>query len=267
MNIPLVRLLSLAAVACAAINWDVYEYGVVPSFQWSNPFPSDGTDPGGYDIHCKASGTFHARLYKLRDLPLEPPLGLAPWEGAISDFISRRDYPGSWDGVDHKGLDREVVVMEWVDVPAAVRDWIEEQQRDESEANDKKWLFGVFEKPRREGEKVHGTVPPRPTAPVGSAGSSSSDLHNLAKYKSRVIEHGVLAWPVDHTKPDRDKGQRDMTFKIQAMSVSESEDGKRARLMWEKLHRAIKRNERRQQREERLKARKEMEEGRVKDEL
>jgi hypothetical protein len=77
----------------------------------------------------------------------------------------------------------------------------------------------------------------------------------------------VLAWPVDHTKPDRDKGQRDMTFKIQAMSVSESEDGKRARLMWEKLHRAIKRNERRQQREERLKARKEMEEGRVKDEL
>jgi hypothetical protein len=203
MNIPLVRLLSLAAVACAAINWDVYEYGVVPSFQWSNPFPSDGTDPGGYDIHCKASGTFHARLYKLRDLPLEPPLGLAPWEGAISDFIGRRDYPGSWDGVDHKGLDREVVVMEWVDVPAAVRDWIEEQQRDESEANDKKWLFGVFEKPRREGEKVHGTVPPRPTAPVGSAGSSSSSSSTSEGGPGRAQGSGGLEQV--RVVPDKDK--------------------------------------------------------------
>jgi cytochrome c-type biogenesis protein CcmH/NrfG len=58
-----------------------------------------------------------------------------------------------------------------------------------------------------------------------------------------------------------------MTFKIEAMAVTETEDGKRARVMWEKMHRAIKRNERRQQREERLKAKKELEEGRVRDEL
>ena len=77
----------------------------------------------------------------------------------------------------------------------------------------------------------------------------------------------MLAWPVDHTKPLRDLGKRDITFKIQAMSVTETEDGKKARLMWEKMHRTIKRNERRQQKEEREKAKKEIKDDRVRDEL
>jgi len=58
-----------------------------------------------------------------------------------------------------------------------------------------------------------------------------------------------------------------MRFRIEALSVTETEDGKKARLMWEKLHRTVRRNERRIQKEERLKARKELESGRVRDEL
>jgi len=72
---------------------------------------------------------------------------------------------------------------------------------------------------------------------------------------------------MDHSKPDRDLGKRDMRFRIEALSVTETEDGKKARLMWEKLHRTVRRNERRIQKEERLKARKELESGRVRDEL
>jgi hypothetical protein len=98
-------------------------------------------------------------------------------------------------------------------------------------------------------------------------GCFAGDFNNLAKYKPQAIDHAVIAWVVDHTKPHRDLGKRDMTFTVEAMSVTESEEGRHARLMWEKLHRTLKRNERRQQREERLKARKEMEEGRVRDEL
>ena len=93
------------------------------------------------------------------------------------------------------------------------------------------------------------------------------ELNNLAKYKPQAIDHSILAWPVDHTKPNRDLGKRDITFKIEAMAVTETHDGKRARLMWEKLYRSVKRNERRMQREERQKAKKDMEEGRVRDEL
>src|SRR5690348_5528787 len=96
----------------------------------------------------------------------------------------------------------------------------------------------------------------------------TGDLNNLAKYKPQAgEEHTVLAWPVDHTKPQRDLGKRDITFKIEALSVVETDEGKKARQMWEKMHRTIKRNERRQQREEREKAKKEIKNGWTRDEL
>lgn len=93
------------------------------------------------------------------------------------------------------------------------------------------------------------------------------DFNNLAKYKPQAIDHSILAWPVDHTRPHRDLGKRDITFKIEALSVTETDDGKKSRLMWEKMHRMIKRNERKQQREDRAKAKQDMHEGRVRDEL
>lgn len=91
----------------------------------------------------------------------------------------------------------------------------------------------------------------------------------MSNYKSQAIDHAVLAWPIDHTKPLRDLGKRDITFKIEAMEVEETEDQKKSRLMWERMHRMIKRNERKQQREARQKARQEIEEVkyRVRDEL
>jgi hypothetical protein len=298
----------------AAINWDVYEYGVVPTFQWSRSFPDDGSDPGGFHVLCRHSASFSAHMYKLKDLGESPPTGLAPWRAGIESFLKRRDYVGSWDGVDHKGDERELVVMEWGDVPEGVRKWIEEQQRDESEANDRKWLFAVFDKPepkgegesggegqeqrQKEGEKASevastGKIVVFPAGALyeilplwvakgsGCEGkttlssrsrkkdtNSAGDLNNLAKYKPRAgDDHTVLAWPVDHTKPQRDLGKRDITFKIEALSVVETDEGKKARLMWEKMHRTIKRNERRQQREERQKAKEEIKNGWVKDEL
>jgi hypothetical protein len=153
---------SLYSLAQAGINWDVFEHGVVPTFQWSRPFPDDGSDPGGFHVNCRHAVTFHAKQYKLKDLSENPPSGLAPWKEGIENFLRQREYVGSWDGVDHKGEDREVVVMEWLGVPEPVRDWIEQQQRDESVINENKWLFGVFQKPKAEGEKVYLTVKPKP---------------------------------------------------------------------------------------------------------
>ncbi|KAK3400935.1 hypothetical protein B0T20DRAFT_157125 [Sordaria brevicollis] len=293
----LLATLTFLHAALAGINWDIYEYGVVDTFKWSRPFPDDGTDPGGFHVNCRAEGTFHAKMYKLSDLPAEPPGGLSPWHDAIEDFLGRRSFMGSWDGVDHKGHDREIVVMEYADVPEPVRDWIEEQQRDTNETNDSKWMFAVFRKPKNGTDIVAGTVEPSPTAeaadaptqqiPIGdkivvfpagavyeilplwvSKGSKCErELNNLSKYKPQAIDHSVLAWVMDHTKPKRDLGKRDITFKIEAMAVTETDEGKHTRLMWERMHRTIRRNERRIQREERQKARKEIEEGRFKDEL
>lgn len=75
-----------------------------------------------------------------------------------------------------------------------------------------------------------------------------------------------MAWVMDHSKPDRALGKRDIRFRIEALSVTETEDGKRTRLMWEKLHRTVRRNERKIQKEERIKMREEIKRG-WKDEL
>ena len=152
---------SLFQSSLAGINWDIFEHGVVKTFKWSRSFPDDGSEPGGFEVHCKAEGNFHAKMYRLSDLPFQPPTGLAPWHDAIEDFLGKTEYIGSWDGVDHKGQDREIVVMEYADVPELVKNWIEEQQRDPE--SKKKWLFGVFEKPKKEGERIYTTAQPRPT--------------------------------------------------------------------------------------------------------
>jgi hypothetical protein len=172
-------LTALPSFTNAAINWDVYEHGTVPSFQWSRPFPDDGTDPYNVHVHCRNSASFRAKLYKLRDLTAPPPAGLAPWAVAIEAFLRNRDYMGSWDGVDHGGQDRELVVMEWVDVPREVKWWIEEQQKDVSGVNPERWLFGVFEKPKKGEDGEMGTVlgtvrPPRETGTAGGDGQGEN---------------------------------------------------------------------------------------------
>lgn len=303
-------LFSPLPAALAGYNWDIIDHGVAETFKWSRPFPDDGTDPGGFHLNCREKRTLHAKMYKLRDLHEEPPLGLKPWAHAIQDFLSHRDpYPGSWDGVDHKGLDREIVMMEYQDVPAPVRHWIEQQQLDEDQTNPRKWLYGVFEKPRAgAGDTITATAPPHGQTTitvnehgheehkvveisdkdkivvfpgssvyeilplwVAHASSCDRDFLDLTKYKHQAIDHCVIGWVTDHTKPDRDHGRRDMRFEVEAMLVTETEEGKYARQMWEKMHRAVKRNQRRMDKEERLRVKKEMEMGglnsHIRDEL
>ncbi|KAL2021743.1 hypothetical protein VTK56DRAFT_6686 [Thermocarpiscus australiensis] len=50
------------------------------------------------------------------------------------------------------------------------------------------------------------------------------ELNNLAKYRPQAVDHSVIAWLVDHTKPNRDLDKRDATFKIEAMAVTETDE-------------------------------------------
>jgi hypothetical protein len=208
LHVPLLLTLPFTPLTLAGINWDVFEYGVVPSFKWSRPFPDDGTDPGGFHVNCRAEGTFHAKLYKLKDLPLDPPTGLSPWHDAIEVFLSKRDFMGSWDGVDHKGNDREIVVMEYVDVPGPVREWIEaqQQQTDERDKNGSRWMFAVFEKPKKEGEKVYTTVRPKVTPhPAPAEPTSSQQEQGHGQAAGQMQERPVEAQEHTPDIPDKDK--------------------------------------------------------------
>lgn len=126
---------------------------VLDSFKWADPFGSHATPPGFLST-CEATATFRATQHILTDLHKPPPLGLQPWVDAIKYFFGGRPFPGTWDGVDAHGVEREIIMMEYTDVPGSVKDWIEEQKKDTEEGN--RFLFAVYDKPKADGGKISG---------------------------------------------------------------------------------------------------------------
>lgn len=152
MNMLYVKPLLLLATVAQSCGADpaVVISQVVDSFKWQDPFDSHATPPG-FQTTCEATATFRATQHVLTDLHTPPPLGLQPWADAIKFFFGGRPFPGAWEGVDALGVNREVIKMEYTDVPSAVKDWIEEQRK-KPEGN--RFLFAVYDKPNAEGGKI-----------------------------------------------------------------------------------------------------------------
>jgi len=122
------------------------------NFKWTNPFRDSQIEK--FDALCSAEKTFKVKEYLLDDLSEAPPLGLELYQTALKAVFADRQYPGSWDGIDPHGYDRNLLQMEYADVPIKVREWIEEQERSKGEG---KGLFAVYQKPA-EGTKAAATV-------------------------------------------------------------------------------------------------------------
>lgn len=122
-------------------------------FKWTDPFSSSKIRK--FAPSCEAEQTFHAREYLLDDLQQDAPKGLLPWADALRKIFKGRPYPGSWDGWDPHGYDRNLLMMEYADVPVPVREWIEEQERTDGEG---KGLFAVYEKPKDEHHRIQNVV-------------------------------------------------------------------------------------------------------------
>lgn len=91
---------------------------------------------------------------------------------------------------------------------------------------------------------------------------------DLTKYSSYAKDHAVIAWPVKHQIPDTKHGKKDITFNVKAYYVVETDHGRAWREMWEKLHTSVRRQERKLKREERRRAKLDLDtESRVRDEL
>ncbi|KAK3349783.1 hypothetical protein B0T25DRAFT_249297 [Lasiosphaeria hispida] len=206
-------------------------------WKWADPFTSSRIRR--FDAACEAEQTFHAREFLLDDLSEAPPLGLSPFLDALKKVFSAREYPGSWDGIDPHGYDRNLLQMEYSEVPIKVREWIEEQERSEGEG---RGLFAVYEKPV-EGQTVSKTVKVS-ESPVAAAlrpldkkkvvifapgalyevlplwvaeGSDCAEsLLDIAKYSAKLADGGVVAYPVKRTKARRGAKKRDIEFSIKA---------------------------------------------------
>lgn len=143
---------------------------LMPNWSWPNPFPSDpsstritissaseASSPTRFVATCSSTKTFKATEYLLDDLQELPPQGLIPWVEALRKVFTNRPYPGSWDGIDPHGYDRNMLMMEYVDVPLRVRRWIESEEW--AEEGKGKGLFAVLAKADVDkGEKIVATA-------------------------------------------------------------------------------------------------------------
>lgn len=323
-----VALHATAALARNFINWDAVDHDIVPNWVWYSPFPSDGTDPMGFDPTCDVEKTIKAHQYKIGDL-LEPSSG---WQDAMSQLMQRK-YPGNWDGTDAHGNNRWVMMIEYEDVPKYVRDWYHEH--DDAGRADRLYM-GVFVKPEfRKKKHAEGTfVPATATGIVKNQGTPTPEskaaesqaegaetvekteeekkkeeeeaeekrveearkkqheeedrleripdrhkvflfaagaiyeqlplwvakgskcegqLADLKRYVKHAQDNMVIAFPVEHTKPEGNA--RDMHFIVKAMVVKEHESAKEWRTTWEALNRNAKRLERKWMKEDRAKGR------------
>lgn len=131
----------LAGKASKMANW-----------RWTNPFTSPRHKK--FSPACEVTRKFEAREFLLDDLSESQPLGLLPYRDALKSVFSSREYPGSWDGIDPHGYDRNLLMMNYADMPLALREWIEEQERTDSSM---KGLFAVYGIPLA-GTRVLNTI-------------------------------------------------------------------------------------------------------------
>ncbi|KAK1673792.1 hypothetical protein BDP55DRAFT_669236 [Colletotrichum godetiae] len=216
------------------------------NFPWRDPFTSATTD--AYTPTCSSSKTFSATQYTLHDLFDKPPTGLFPWGDGLKTFFSGREYPGGWAGLDRHMYDRNVLMMEYADVPVRVREWIEEEERADGTG---KGLFAVFEKPAGEGDKVTERVEIAdevdreldggrvaifapgalyPVLPLFVADGSDCEatLADLGSYQAVPKDAAVVAWPVSHTRPDTANDKRDIEFTVKAQVLKTKEGASEA---------------------------------------
>lgn len=327
---PILGALALHATAATArnfINWDATDHDIVPNWIWHTPFPSDGTDPMGFDPTCDVEKTIQAHQYTVGDL-LEPSSG---WQDAMTQLMQRK-YPGNWDGTDAHGNNRWVMMIEYEDVPKYVRDWYHEH--DDAGKADRLYM-GVFVKPDfRKQKHAEGTYVPATATPLVKAQATQAaeksqaeegkkaeeskveegekteeekkkeaeaeekrvaearkqqheeedrlehipdrhkvfifaagaiyeqlplwvakgskcegQLSDLKQYVKHAQDNKVIAFPVEHTKPEGNK--RDMHFIIRAMVVEEHEHAKEWRTTWEQLNRQNRRLQRKWMKEDR----------------
>lgn len=83
------------------------------------------SDLASYKKRCESSVTFSAQIYKLGEM--YPTLKeFAP---ELKVFYHKQHYPGSWEGKDLHGNDRELLKMDYESLPFGVREWLQKNKK------------------------------------------------------------------------------------------------------------------------------------------
>ncbi|CAN8106553.1 unnamed protein product [Discula destructiva] len=228
---PLTLLLPLALANGPAVPESNIPPKVDPTklenFTWTNPFSPHHSVQ--FEPSCEATRTFSALEYQLHDLSEHEPAGLLTYREPLMNVFRGRPYPGGWEGMDAHGYERELLRMEYSEVPIQVREWIENQDRIDGPG---KGLFAVFGKPGKghdaEAEDKITIFAPGAlyeTLPLWLVQDSGCEgtLIDLRKYSPKAVDGGVVGWPTEHTLPEREEGEREISFTLKAQVLSSEE--------------------------------------------
>jgi len=86
--------------------------------------------------------------------------------------------------------------------------------------------------------------------PLSLTITCADKFSDLSIYKPQAKDKSVIAWPLEHTKPDAKHKSREISFRIEAQYLEETDHGRAWREMWEKAHRQHARQERKNKRKE-----------------
>lgn len=212
---------------------------VVEDFVWRDPFTEETASL--YTPTCEVEATFPAEQYTLHQLWDKAPRGLWSWGQGLKEFWHDKEYPGSWSGLDRHGWDRNVLLMHYDQVPSIVREWIEEQDRTDSPDNG---LFAIFDKPEDQHQRVDDRVVVPKDGPmdreldsnrvilfapgalnvilplfVAEASKCKDTLINLSNYSVEPADGKVVAWPIEHTRPNLKNSERKIQITIKAQAL------------------------------------------------
>jgi len=211
----LISLLACVSAASAGfIHWGHHGEDVVKIHKGWGPFEGVDAVPHGFLSLCENTKSFKAKQFKKSDIHKNPPQGLRPWADAIDRFIESHEYPGHWKGDDEQGSQRDYIVMEYADVPKAVKDWLA-THHDRGFGDHRKWFFAVFQKPKG-GENITETLKPGPvptSAPAGTQDDSSiPDKEKILFFAAGAIYEMLPLWVAQGSKCEGESRPLDIQF-------------------------------------------------------
>ncbi|PSN74687.1 hypothetical protein BS50DRAFT_469665, partial [Corynespora cassiicola Philippines] len=163
--------------------------------------PSDLTP---YTQHCTSRTTFTAGIYKLSEM--YPALkDFAP---QLKIFYNKQLYPGSWEGIDLHGTERELLKMDMEQIPFAVREYL---QRNPKQRHFSLQDGTVFFAPGAIYPLLPLWVEEPEGATVGECEGVFGDLENY----SNELKDGAVVGKVSH----KAAGKNEVEITIEAFQV------------------------------------------------
>ncbi|KAF2248400.1 hypothetical protein BU26DRAFT_387594, partial [Trematosphaeria pertusa] len=157
---------------------------------------------------CVSKSTYKAGIYKLGEM--YP--ALKTWAPQLKVFYHKQHYEGTWEGVDHHGTDRELLKMDYEELPFGVREWITRnpKQRHYSVQDEV-----VFFAPGA----IYPVLPLWVEEPEGETiGECEAGVFEDLENYSPTTKDGVVLGKVSHEA----KGKHEVEFTVEAFQIKQT---------------------------------------------